>query len=58
MTLSHMSPYMSESSRGTVTPAIIQICVFIGLSIVMFVWTERTLTYSDNETKFIPKRHA
>lgn len=38
--------------------AIIQILVFLGLAVVMLVWTERTLTFSDNETKFLPKNHA
>lgn len=38
--------------------AVLQICVFVGLSIVALVWTERTLTFSDNEVKFLPARHA
>lgn len=46
---------LASSPTGDV---ILQICVFIGLAIVVLVWTERTLTFSDNEVKFLPKQHA
>jgi ABC-type transport system involved in multi-copper enzyme maturation permease subunit len=38
--------------------AILQICVFLGLAIVGLIWTERTLTFSDNDVKFLPRQHA
>ncbi|HVT13996.1 MAG TPA: ABC transporter permease [Fimbriimonadaceae bacterium] len=38
--------------------ALFQIVVFLCLAIVFLVWTERTLTFSDNEVKFLPKHNA
>ncbi|HWA82683.1 MAG TPA: ABC transporter permease subunit [Fimbriimonadaceae bacterium] len=38
--------------------AVFQIVIFLCLAAVLLVWTERTLTFSDNEVKFLPKQHA
>jgi ABC-type transport system involved in multi-copper enzyme maturation permease subunit len=46
------------NSSSPVADVVLQICVFLGLAVVMLVWTERTLTFSDNEVKFLPKQNA
>ena len=52
--------YYSESeTRGSpIGDTLLQIVVFLVMSVVLLVWTERTLTFSDNETKFLPKQNA
>jgi ABC-type transport system involved in multi-copper enzyme maturation permease subunit len=56
--MSRSYSFSQPDTTSAIGPAMIQICVFTGLSIVMFFWTERTLTFSDNEKKFLPTRHA
>ena len=52
--------YYSESeTRGSpIGDTLLQIVVFLVMSVVLLVWTKRTLTFSDNETKFLPKQNA
>lgn len=56
------TPYAGSDSLPGMSPGtlgILQTLMFLGLAVVLLVWTERTLTFSDNETKFIPrKKHA
>lgn len=40
---------------SAVGDSILQIGVFIGLAVALLVWTERTLTFSDNDVKFLPR---
>jgi len=47
-----------KAATGVVTLACIQIVAFVFLTIVALVWTEKTLTYSDTQTRFLPKSHA
>lgn len=50
---------MMSSSEDYFTAPTLQIFVFLGLAVVILIWTERTLNYSDNEVRFIgKKRHA
>ena len=49
---------IDDASMSGMTTATIQIFVYLGLAAVLLVWTERTLTFSDNEVKFLPKSHA
>jgi len=55
---------LAEPPRGDsamVSPFLlagVQIFTFIFLTFVTLVWTERTLTFSDTEVKFLPKSHA
>jgi ABC-type transport system involved in multi-copper enzyme maturation permease subunit len=48
----------SNAQSRPVMDALIQIGTFLFLSVVTMIWTERTLTYSDNDTRFLPRRHA
>jgi ABC-type transport system involved in multi-copper enzyme maturation permease subunit len=32
-----------------------QILIYLGLTVVFLIWTERTLRFADNEVKFLPK---
>lgn len=36
--------------------SLLQCGIFLGLSWVVLMWTEKTLTFSDNEVKFLPKK--
>ncbi len=59
MTLTNLQDNLPiAGSRSVASDALLQIAVYIGLSIVMLIWTEKTLTFSDNETKFLPKQDA
>lgn len=58
-------PFVAEASlvaplhEVSYTAPVLQVFVFLGLAVVVLVWTERTLTFSDNEVRFINvKTHA
>jgi len=33
-----------------------QTLIYLGFTVIFLIWTERTLRFADNETKFIPRR--
>lgn len=50
--------WRDQPALAPMTVAITQCFVFAFLAVVGLVWTERTLTFSDNEVRFLPKKHA
>lgn len=51
------SPEISYTDSGAFSWmfGIPQILVYLGLSLVLLAWTERTLRFADNDVKFLPK---